>query len=125
MEWFQQSDTEQHDKVNGHCKPKSPPDVADVRWTPPEGESGGSDSCGAMSVSDLTDLQELKANESEDEEDKVETGGSVLKGSKGDRKKKDKQNLDGEESNKQKAASSYTGEDLIGTINMKCIFRSL
>lgn len=110
MEWFQQSDTEQHDKVNGHCKPKSPQDAADVRWTPPEGESGGSDSCGAMSVSELTDLQELKANESEDEEDKEETEGAVSKGSKGDPTKKEKQHLDGEDSSKQKAASSYTGE---------------
>lgn len=110
MEWFQQSDTEQHDKVNGHCKPKSPQDAVDVRWTPPEGESGGSDSCGAMSVSELTDLQELKANESEDEEDKEETE-VATKGSKGGRTTKEKQNLDGEESSKQKAASSYTGED--------------
>lgn len=123
MEWFQQSDTEQHDKVNGHCKPKSPQDAADVRWTPPEGESGGSDSCGAMSVSELTDLQELKANESEDEEDKEVSEGAASKGSKGDRTKKEKQNLDGEESSKQKAASSYTGEDWIVTMNKKRGFR--
>lgn len=119
MEWFQQSDTEQRDKVNGHCKPKSPQDAADVGWTPPEGESGGSDSCGAMSVSELTDLQELKANESEDEEDKEESEGAASKGSKGDRTKKEKRKLDGEESSKQKAASSYTGEDWIVTVNEK------
>lgn len=118
MEWFQQSDTEQHDKVNGHCKPKSPQDAADVRWTPLEGESGGSDSCGAMSVSELTDLQELKANESEDEEDKEETEAAVSRGSKGDRTKKEKQNVDGQESSKQKAASSYTGEHL-KNVNLK------
>lgn len=119
MEWYQQSDTEQHDKVNGHCKPKSPQDAADVRWTPAEGESGGSDSCGAMSVSELTDLQELKANESEDGEDKEESEGAASKGSKGDRTKKEKQNLDRDESSKQKAASSYTGEDWIVTMKNK------
>lgn len=116
MEWFQQTATEQHDRVNGYCKPKSPQDTADVRWTPPEGESGGSDSCGGTSVSELTDLQELKARESEDEEDKEEKEEKEVvpasKGLKGDQKKKDKEGLDQEENSKQNssAASSYTGE---------------
>lgn len=114
MEWFQQTDTEQHDKVNGHCKPKSPQDTDDVRWTPPEGESGGSDSCGGTSVSELTDLQELKAKESEDEEDREDSEGApVSKCPKGDRTKKEKQSSDREENSKQQAASSYTGKNSI------------
>ena len=115
MEGFQQPATEQHDGVNGYCKPKSPQDTADVRWTSPEGESGGSDSCGGTSVSELTDLQELKARESEDEEDKEEkevAPGS--KGLKGDQKKRENECLDQEDSNHNKqnssAASSYTGK---------------
>lgn len=118
MEWFQQTATEQHDRVNGHCKPKSPQDTADVRWTPPEGESGGSDSCGGTSVSELTDLQELKARESEDEEDKEEK--EVVppsKGLKGDQKKKEKESPDQDENNHSKqnssAATSYTGKAFI------------
>lgn len=114
MEGFQQTATEQRDsRVNGHCKPKSPQDAADVRWTPPEGESGGSNSCGETSLSELTDLQELKARESEDEEEKEEK--EVVpssKGLKGDQKRKE--SLDQEENNHSKqnncAASSYTGK---------------
>lgn len=116
MEWFQQTATEQHDKVNGYCKPKSPQDTADVRWTPPEGESGGSDSCGGTSVSELTDLQEVKGKESEDEEDKEEREVvPASKGPKGDRTKKEKQSLDQEENSKQNrsVASSYTGKTFI------------
>lgn len=116
MEWFQQTATEQHDKVNGYCKPKSPQDVVDVRWTPPEGESGGSDSCGGTSVSELTDVQELKGKESEDEEDKEEREVvPASKGPKGDRTKKEKQSLDQEENSRQNrsVASSYTGKTLI------------
>ncbi len=110
MEWFQETATEQHDRVNGYCKPKSPQDTADVRWTPPEGESGGSDSCGGTSVSELTDLQELKARESEDEEEQEVV--SASKGLKGDQKKKEKENQNQEENSKQNnsAASSYTGK---------------
>ncbi|XP_051281137.1 peroxisome proliferator-activated receptor delta b [Dicentrarchus labrax] len=113
MEGFQQTATEQHDRVNGYCEPKSPQDVADVRWTPPEGESGGSDSCGGTSVSELTDLQELKARESEDEEDKEDKERDVVpasKGLKGDQKKKEKESLDQEENSKKNssAATSYT-----------------
>lgn len=116
MEWFQQTATEQHDKVNGYCKPKSPQDTADVRWTPPEGESGGSDSCGGTSVSELTDLQEVKGKESEDEEGKEEREVvPASKGPKGDRTKKEKQSLDQEENSKQNrsVASSYTGKTFI------------
>lgn len=115
MEGFQQTAIEQHERVNGYCEPKSPQETADVSWTPPEGESGGSDSCGGTSVSELTDLQELKARESEDEEDKEEK--NVLpasKGLKGDQKKREKENLDEEQNNHSKqnnsAASSYTGK---------------
>lgn len=113
MEWLQQTSTEQHDKLNGYCKPKSPQDKADVRWTPPEGESGGSDSCEGTSVSELTDLQELKAKESEDEEIKEER--EVVPASEGlkeDRTEKEKQTLDQEENSKQNssASSSYTGK---------------
>ncbi|XP_023283391.1 peroxisome proliferator-activated receptor delta [Seriola lalandi dorsalis] len=114
MEGFQQTATKKHDGVNGYCEPKSPQDTADVRWTSPEGESGGSDSCGGTSVSELTDLQELKARESEDEEDRDEKEVvPVSKGLKGDQKKKrEKEGLDKEENNHSKqnssAASSYT-----------------
>lgn len=118
MEGFQQPATELHEKVNGYCQPKSPQETADVSWTPPERESGGSDSCGGTSVSELTDLQELKARESEDEEDKNEN--DVVPASKGlkrDQKKREKENLDKEENNHSKqnngAASSYTGETSI------------
>ncbi|XP_038578647.1 peroxisome proliferator-activated receptor delta-like [Micropterus salmoides] len=112
MEGFQPTATEQHDRVNGYSSPKSPQDTADVRWTPPEGDSGGSDSCGGTSVSELTDLQELKARESENEEDKEEKEAvPASKGLKGDQKKKEKESLD-EENNHSKqnssAASSYT-----------------
>lgn len=115
MEGFQQTATEQHDSVNGYCEPKSPQDAADVRWTSPEAESGGSDSCGGTSVSELTDLQELKARESEDEEDREEKEAvPVSKGLKGDQKKREKESLDQDENNHSKqnssAASSYTGK---------------
>lgn len=118
MEGFQKTATEQNDRVNGYCKPKSPQDTSDVRWMPPDGESGGSDSCGGTSVSELTDLQELKARESEDEEDKEEKEVvPASKGLKGDQKKKEKENLDKEETNHSKknssAASSYTGKTFI------------
>uniref|UniRef100_A0A8D3CE39 Peroxisome proliferator-activated receptor delta b n=1 Tax=Scophthalmus maximus TaxID=52904 RepID=A0A8D3CE39_SCOMX len=100
MEGFQQAATEQHDGVNGYCEPKSPQDTADVRWTSPEGESGGSDSCGGTSVSELTDLQELKARESEDEEEREEKEVvPASKGQKGDQKNKEKEHLDQEENN--------------------------
>lgn len=108
---------EQHDRVNGHCKPKSPQDPADVRWTSPEGESGGSDSCGGTSVSELTDLQELKAMESDDEEEKVKGVVPPSKGLKVDQKKKEKESLDHKENNCSKqnssAATSYTGKSYI------------
>ncbi|KAE8293406.1 Peroxisome proliferator-activated receptor delta [Larimichthys crocea] len=113
MERFQQTATEQHDRVNGYCEPKSPQDTADVRWTALEGESGGSDSCGGTSVSELTDLQELKARESEDEEEKEEKEEKEVvtasKGLRGDHKKKEKESLDQENSKQNSsAASSYT-----------------
>lgn len=117
MEGFQQTAAEQHCGVNGYCEPKSPEDMADVRWTPPEGESGGSDSCGGTSVSELTDFQELKARGSDDEEDKEENEVvSASKGLKGDQKKEDEENVEKEEDNhsKQKSsgATSYTGKTL-------------
>lgn len=113
MEWFQQPAAEQHDKVNGYCKPESPQDTTDVRWTPPEGESGGSDSCGGTTVSELI---ELKTKESEDEEHKEE--GEVVSASKdpkADQVKNEKQSSDQEEDGKQNhsAASSYTGKTFI------------
>lgn len=116
MEWFQQPAAEQHEKVNGYCKPKSPQDTTDVKWTPPEGESGGSDSCGGTVGSELTELQELKTKESEDEEDKEEREVvSASKDPKGDQIKNEKQSSDQEEDGKQNhsAASSYTGKAFI------------
>lgn len=117
MEGFQQTATEKNDRVNGYSEPKSPQDAADVRWTPPEGESGGSDSCGGTSVSELTDLQELKSRESEDEEGKEEADiVPASKGLKEDQKTKEKETPDQDENNHSKqnssAASSYTGETL-------------
>lgn len=125
MEWFQQSATEQTDRVNGYCKPKSHQDTADVRWTQREGDSGGSDSCGATSVSELTDLQELKAKESEDEEEEREAA-PTSKGAKDEQMKTEKQSSDREENTKQQrsAASSYTGESFIlnskGNVILRC-----
>lgn len=116
MEGFQQTATEQHDRVNGFSEPKSPQDTTDVRWTPPKGESGGPDSCGETSVSESTDLQELKARESEDEEGKEEEKevAPASKGLKEDQKKKKKEDQDHEENNHSKqnssASSSYTGK---------------
>lgn len=117
MEGFQQPATELQERVNGYCQPKSPQEMADVSWTPPERESGGSDSCGATSVSELADLQELKARESEDEDEKKTTTTDVVPASKGlkrDQKKTEKENLCEEENNHSKqndsAASSYTGK---------------
>lgn len=120
MEGFQKTAKEQHDRVNGYCEPKSPQDTADVRWTAPEGESVGSDSCGGTSVSELTDVQDLKARESEDEEDKEEKDiVPASKGQKGDQKKKEKESQDQEENDHSRqnssAASSYTGETFIST----------
>ena len=117
MEGFQPTVTEQHDGVNGYCEPKSPQDAADVRWTSPKRESGGSDSCGGASVSDMTDMQELKARESEDEEDRVKKEKApASKGLKGDQKSKEKEPLDQEKNNHSKqnssGASSYTGKTL-------------
>lgn len=115
MEWYQQPAAEQHEKVNGYCKPKSPQDTADVKWTPPEGESGGSDSCGRIAASELTELQELKSKESEDEERKEEREVvSPSKDPKGDQIKNEKPSSDQEEDSKQNhsAASSYTGKTL-------------
>lgn len=101
---------DQHDKVNGHSKPKSPQDSADVRWTPPKGKFGGSNRCGGTSVSELTDRQELKAKQREDEEEKEVVPPS--EGLKGDQRKKEKESLDKEENNHSKqnssAASTYT-----------------
>lgn len=99
MEWFQQTNTEHNDKVNGYCKP-------------PEGESGGSDSCGGTSVEEVTDLQELKPHESEDEEDKEDTEvAPAAKGQKGDWTIKGRKSLDREECKQNRQASStYTGK---------------
>ena len=115
MEGFQKSAEEQHNRVNGYCEPKSPQDTADVRWTTPERESAGSDSCGGRSVSELTDVQDLKARESENEEDKEDKEVvPASKGLKGDQKKREKESQDPEENDHSRqnssAASSYTGE---------------
>lgn len=112
MEWFQQPAAEQHDGVNGFCEPRSPQTSDDVRWAPAEGESGGSDSCGGASVSELTELQELKARESEDEEVKKEKEVVVpaSKVPKGDKKKKEKEDQEEESKQNSSAAPSYTGE---------------
>lgn len=99
MEWFQQTDTEQNEKVNGCAEP-------------PEGESGGSDSCGGTSVSEATDLQELKTQESESEaeEDKEERE-AVPASKKSERTRKEKKSVDGEEHKQNRsAASTYTGD---------------
>lgn len=99
MEWFQQTDAEQNQKVNGCTEP-------------PEGESGGSDSCGGTSVSEVTDLQELKTHESEseaeeDKEEREEVPASKVHISE----RKEKKSVD-EEEHKQNhsAASTYTGD---------------
>lgn len=102
MDGFQQTATKQH-KSNGYCEPKSPQDTADERWTTAEGDSGGSDSCGANSVSEPTDLLQLKNRENEDDEDRSD------KGLKGDQKMREDEEND---QSKQtiSAASSYTGK---------------
>lgn len=117
MDGFQQTAPEKHDGVNGYCEPNSPQDAADVRWTPPQAESVGSDSCGATSVSEVADLKELKRRESEDEEEKEEKeekeGVPASKYPKRDQKKRRKEGEDQENSdNKQNssASSSYTGK---------------
>lgn len=101
MEWFQQTDTEQNQKVNGCAEP-------------PEGESGGSDSCGGTSVSEATDLQELKTQESESEaeEDKEEREAvPASKLHKSEQTRKEKKSVDGEEHKQNRsAASTYTGD---------------
>ena len=103
---------EQHERVNGHRKSKSQQDTADGRWSPMEGESGGSDSCGGKSVSEPIDMQELKAREREDEEDKKERDVvSPSKGLKGDQKKKDCPDQENKRSKQNSsAASNYTGK---------------
>ncbi|XP_028264858.1 peroxisome proliferator-activated receptor delta b [Parambassis ranga] len=116
MEGFQETTSGQHDRVNGYCKAKSPQDNADVRWTQLEGESGGSDSCGGTSVSELTDVQELKAKESEDEEDKEEKETAPApKGLKGDQKKKQKSHDQDNDCNKQNSSASSSYTDLSHT----------
>ncbi|KAF3696827.1 Peroxisome proliferator-activated receptor delta [Channa argus] len=108
MEDFQQTAKEQHNRVNGYCEPKSPQGTPDVRWMPPEGESGGLHNHeGGTNVSDL---QELKPRKSEDEEDKEEK--EVVPASKVPTEDQKKENPDKEENNHRKlnssAASSYT-----------------
>lgn len=118
MEGLQQPATEKLDGLNGYCKSKCPQDAADVRWTPPQGESVGSDSCGETSVSEATDLQELKGRESEDEEHK-EVKKEVVPASKHpkrDQKKRRKEGEDQENSNNKQnssTSSSYTGKTFI------------
>ncbi|XP_015246632.1 PREDICTED: peroxisome proliferator-activated receptor delta [Cyprinodon variegatus] len=112
MEGFQQTATEQHSRVNGYCEARSPLDEADVRWTPPEVESAGSDSCGAASASESTDIREVKTRESEDEEDE-EQKGEVLsaRGPLGEQKnnQKEDENQDSCHSlQNNSASSSYT-----------------
>lgn len=103
MEWFQQTDTEQKEEVNGCAEP-------------PEGESGGSDSSGGTSASEATDLQELKTKESESEaeEDKDKEEREAVPAStvqKGERTRKEKKSVDGEEHKQSRSATStYTGD---------------
>uniref|UniRef100_A0A3Q0QY12 Peroxisome proliferator-activated receptor delta b n=1 Tax=Amphilophus citrinellus TaxID=61819 RepID=A0A3Q0QY12_AMPCI len=97
MEGFQQPAAEKHDGLNGYCEPKGPQDAADVRWTPPQGESVGSDSCGGTSVSEVTDLQELKGRESEDEEHKEEEEEEVVPASKYPKRDQKKRRKEGED----------------------------
>uniref|UniRef100_A0A3Q0QVN5 Peroxisome proliferator-activated receptor delta b n=1 Tax=Amphilophus citrinellus TaxID=61819 RepID=A0A3Q0QVN5_AMPCI len=119
MEGFQQPAAEKHDGLNGYCEPKGPQDAADVRWTPPQGESVGSDSCGGTSVSEVTDLQELKGRESEDEEHKEEEEEEVVPASKypkRDQKKRRKEGEDQENSyNEQNSSASSSYTDLSHT----------
>lgn len=121
MEGFQQTATEQHSRVNGYCEARSPLDEADVRWTPPEVESAGSDSCGAASASESTDIREVKTRESEDEEDEAEKG-EVLsaRGPLGEQKnnQKEDENQDSCHSlQNNSASSSYTGKKLREILN--------
>lgn len=97
MEWLQQTDTEQKEKVNGCAEPL-------------EGESGGSDSCGGTGASEATDLQELKVQESEGEEDKEEREAvPAPKAQKNERTRK--KSVDGEEHKQNNSATStYTGD---------------
>uniref|UniRef100_A0A668RDM4 Uncharacterized protein n=1 Tax=Oreochromis aureus TaxID=47969 RepID=A0A668RDM4_OREAU len=120
MDGFQQTAPEKHDGVNGYCEPNSPQDAADVRWTPPQAESVGSDSCGATSVSEVADLKELKRRESEDEEEKEEKeekeGVPASKYPKRDQKKRRKEGEDQENSdNKQNSSASSSYTDLSHT----------
>ncbi|KAF7654275.1 hypothetical protein LDENG_00071640 [Lucifuga dentata] len=126
MEGFQQTEAEQHDRVNGYRQPRSPQDAADVRWNAPETESGASDSCEGPSVSELTDLQELKSRENEEEdeeeeeeeeeEDKEETDDEpASKSLKGDQQKREKENLDQNEHGKQNSSSASSYTDLSHT----------
>uniref|UniRef100_A0A672J8B7 Peroxisome proliferator-activated receptor delta b n=1 Tax=Salarias fasciatus TaxID=181472 RepID=A0A672J8B7_SALFA len=111
MDGLQQAATEQPDRVNGFSGPKSPQeDTADAGWTPPGGESGGSDSCGGTSVSESTDLHELKSRESEDEEER-EVAAPASTDLKGDQKKRQKEDDDQEDNQSKQvssASSSYT-----------------
>uniref|UniRef100_A0A3Q0QY58 Peroxisome proliferator-activated receptor delta b n=1 Tax=Amphilophus citrinellus TaxID=61819 RepID=A0A3Q0QY58_AMPCI len=108
MEGFQQPAAEKHDGLNGYCE-----------WTPPQGESVGSDSCGGTSVSEVTDLQELKGRESEDEEHKEEEEEEVVPASKypkRDQKKRRKEGEDQENSyNEQNSSASSSYTDLSHT----------
>lgn len=100
MEWFQQADTEQKEKVNGCAEP-------------PEGGSGGSDSCSGTSASEVTDLQELKAPESEGEEDKEDKEErEAVPASKAEPSERaGKKSEDGEEQKQKSSATpTYTGE---------------
>lgn len=99
MEGLEQTATEQH-RVNGFYEPQSPRDMADVRWTGTEGDSGGSESSGGTSVS------ELKGRDSEEEED------SAAKCLTGDHKRTEEESSPDQENEQSRqtisAASSYT-----------------
>ncbi|XP_056896408.1 peroxisome proliferator-activated receptor delta b [Takifugu flavidus] len=100
MEWFQQADTEQKEKVNGCAEP-------------PEGGSGGPDSCSGTSASEVTDLQELKAPESEGEEDKEEP--EALPASKAEPSERARKKSEDGEEHKQKGSATSTYTDLSHT----------
>lgn len=109
MDRFQTA-AEQQDEVNGHGAPISPPDEADVKWTPPKAES----SCEGTTL-EPADLQGLKSSGSGDEEDKEEAEEALpTKGLRGDRKKRQREGQDEENDPSKKsssASSSYTGNN--------------
>lgn len=115
MDGFQQTATEQHERVNGCHDPNSPQVTAEVRWKIPKGESVASDCDRGSDIQELTDLQELKAGQCDEEEEEEEREGSAcLRGLDRDQQKGDKERLeqDGNSLSRQDnptASTNYTG----------------